>query len=136
MAAKNEIFERYKEEYWKATRTRKSEILLHVSDVTKMHRKTVIKRFCVLQTRPPSFLETRGRPTVFTKDVDAALETIWEAANCPCGELLHPIISEYVSVLQRDGLWKHGDEATGKLLAMKVHTVRRRTSSFDNGCSS
>ena len=131
MAAKNEIFERYKEEYWKATRTRKSEILLHVSDVTKMHRKTVIKRFCVLQTRPPSFLETRGRPTVFTKDVDAALETIWEAANCPCGELLHPIISEYVSVLQRDGLWKHGDEATGKLLAMKVHTVRRRTSSFD-----
>lgn len=131
MAAKNEIFERYKEEYWNVNRTRKSAILTHVSDVTKMHRKSVIKRFRILQTREPSFLDTRGRPTVFTKDSDAALETVWTAANYQCGTLLFPSISEYVSVLKRDNQWEHDDVATGKLLAMKEHTVRRRVASFD-----
>ena len=131
MATKNEIFERYKKEYWKATRVRKGEILTHVVDVVKMHTKSVVRRFGRLQTKEKSYLDTRGRPVVFTKDADAALETIWEAANCPCGELLYPSIREYVAILQRDKQWKHGDVATGKLLAMKDHTVRRRVSSFD-----
>lgn len=131
MATKNEIFERYKQEYWNAKRGRKTAILEHIEDVTKLHRKSVIKRFRILQTREPSFLDTRGRPTIFTKDADAALETVWETANCPCGELLYPLINEYVMVLQRDNLWKHDDVATGKLFAMKEHTVRRRVASFD-----
>jgi hypothetical protein len=64
------------------------------------------------------------------KDVDAALQTVWSAANEPCGELLHPMIAEYVTIFKRDKMWPHSDEATGKLLAMKEHTVRRRASSF------
>ena len=131
MAAKNEIFERYKEEYWNATRKRKSAILAHIVDVTKMHVKSAIKRFGRLQKKEPSYLDTRGRPTIFTKDSDAALETVWEAANFPCGELLFPLINEYVLILQRDGLWKHDDKATGKLFAMREHTVRRRVTGFD-----
>lgn len=131
MTTKNEIFERYKKEYWKAGKKRMGEILSHVVDVVKMHRKSAIKRFRRLQTKEKSCLDRRGRPVVFTKDSDAALETIWEAANEPCGVLLFPMIREYVSTLQRDGLWKHGDVATGKLFAMKEHTVRRRVASFD-----
>jgi len=131
MATKNDIFERYKKEYWKATRARKGEILAHVVDVVKMHIKSAVRRFARLQAKEKSYLDTRGRPIVFTKDADAALETIWEAANCPCGELLFPSIREYVAVLQKDGQWKHSEVATGKLLAMKEHTVRRRVSSFD-----
>ena len=131
MTTKNEIFERYKKEYWKAGRKRKGQILKNVVDVVKMHVKSAIKRFRRLQTKEKSCLDTRGRPVVFTKDADAALETIWEAANEPCGELLFPMIREYVTILQRDGQWKHGDVATGKLLAMKEHTVRRRVASFD-----
>jgi len=131
MATKNDIFERYKKEYWKANRKRKGEILAHVVDVAKMHIKSVVRRFGRLQTKEKSFLDTRGRPVVFTKDADAALETIWEAANCPCGELLFPSIHEYVAVLQRDKQWKHSEEATGKLLGMSDHTVRRRVSSFE-----
>lgn len=131
MTTKNEIFERYKKEYWKAGKKRMGEILSHVVDVVKMHRKSAIKRFRRLQTKEKSCLDRRGRPVVFTKDSDAALETIWEAANEPCGVLMFPMIREYVSTLQRDGLWKHGDVATGKLFAMKEHTVRRRVASFD-----
>jgi hypothetical protein len=40
------------------------------------------------------------------------------------------MIAEYVSILKRDGMWNHSDEATGKLLAMKEHTVRRRVGGF------
>lgn len=131
MTTKNEIFERYKKEYWNAGRKRKGEILRNVVDVVKMHVKSAIKRFRCLQTKEKSCLDGRGRPVVYTKDADAALETVWEAANEPCGELLFPMIREYVTILQRDKQWKHGDVGTGKLLAMKEHTVRRRVSSFD-----
>jgi len=131
MATKNEIFERYKNEYWKASRDRKGEILTHVVDVVKMHIKSVVRRFGRLQTKEKSCLDSRGRPVIFTKDADAALETVWEAANCPCGELLFPSIREYVTIMQRDNQWKHDDIATGKIFAMKEHTVRRRVSSFD-----
>ena len=130
MATKNEIFTRYKDEYYGATRLRKSVILTAVVEVTQMHRKAAIRKFCALQVRDPAKREGRGRSVYYTKDVDAALETVWEAANEPCGELLHPVIREYVAILRRDRLWKHGDEATGKLLAMKEHTVRRRVSGF------
>jgi hypothetical protein len=131
MATKNEIFERYKKEYWNASRRRKGEILKNVVDVVKMHVKSAIKRFRRLQTKEKSCLDGRGRPVVFTKDANAALETIWEVANEPCGELLFPMIREYVATLQRDKMWKHGDVATGKLFGMSEHTVRRRVASFD-----
>jgi len=130
MTTKNDIFTRYLKEYLKASNERKSEILNHITDVTGMHRKACIRRFGVLQRKDPSSRETRGRPTYYTKDVDAALFAIWEAANELCGELLHPLINEYVTILRRDGMWIHSDEATGKLLSMSERTVRRRCRKF------
>jgi len=130
MATKKDIFNRYKKEYWKASKERKSEIIGHVKDVTQMHRKAVIRRFRVLQTRTLNTGKGRGRSVYYTKDVDAALFDIWEAANRPCGELLFPLIDEYASILIRDNMWSHGDLATGKLRAMGKRTVRRRIEEF------
>ncbi len=39
---------------------------------------------------------------------------------------MHPMIKEYVSILIKDKMWKHGDVATGKLLAMSAGTVKNR----------
>lgn len=122
--------ERYLKEYLEADTVRKSEILDTVTDVTTMHRKSVIRSFKRMQLKDPARTEKRGRPTYFTKDVDAALYTVWDTARKPCGELLFPLIQEYVPILIRDNMWKHGDEATSKLRAMKEHTVRRRVSAF------
>jgi len=130
MATKNEIFQEHLSRYLVADTQSKGEILTHVCAVTGMHRKAAIRKFRVLQLRDPAHQEGRGRRVYYTKDVDAALETIWSTANEPCGELLHPMIAEYIAILKRDKMWKHGDEATGKLLAMKEHTVRRRVSGF------
>jgi hypothetical protein len=131
MATKNNIFERYKKEYWKADRARQSEILDHLVDVTQMHRKSTVRRFRVLQKRSSDQEGHRGRPTYYTKDVDDALYTLWEAADRPCGELLHPLIRDYITSLKRHGEWRYGDETTGKLAYMGKRTVRRRVEAFE-----
>ena len=130
MEAKNEVFERFQKEYWGATRKRKGEILRTVCAVTNMHNKAVVRKFRVLQLHDAGTPERRGRRVYYTHDVTAALRAVWEAANEICGELLHPVIAEYVTILERDKLWTHSDKATGKLLAMSEGTVKARVGGF------
>ena len=130
MQTKNEIFSRYLSEYIKANRKRKGEILKNVCDVTQMHQKAAIRKFRRLQLKGKSCIEKRGRKQYYTPDSIAALKTIWEAASEICGELLHPIITDYVTILKRDKLWKHNSEATDKLLSMSEATVKRRAGRF------
>lgn len=130
MTIKNNIFEEFLLEYLGADRAHKGQILDHVTAVTKMHRKAAIRKFKRRQMKDSSKQEGRGRKIYYGPDVTAALKTAWEAANEPCGELLHPMIREYVSIMQRDRLWDHNDRATAKLLEMSEHTVRRRVSNF------
>ena len=130
MKTKNDIFNEIKARYWKAHRIEKGEILTHICVVTKMHRKAAVRKFKSLQTRDPCKVEGRGRLMYYTPDVTAALKEIWEDDDEVCGELLHPMIKEYVEILKRDKMWKHGDEVTGKLLAMSEATVKRRVGKF------
>jgi hypothetical protein len=132
MTTKNNIFQEFFKEYISADRARKGEILDHITKTTKIWRESAIRRFRRMQMSNPDKAETRGRKTHYTKDADAALFTIWEAANELCGELLHPLIKEYVSILKRDKMWNHGKTATDKLLSMSKRTVRRRAEVFKN----
>lgn len=131
MTTKNDIFREFLEEYIKAGRVRKGEILDHITKTTKMKwRESAVRKFKRIQLRDPAQTEKRGRKVYYTKDVDVALFDVWDTANQPCGELLFPILREYVSIMQRDDMWEHGDEATNKLLAMGVRTVKRRAETF------
>ena len=130
METKNNIFKEHKEKYWKANRKEKGELLTHVCAVTKMHRKAAVRKFRSLQMKDPCKEEYRGRSLYYTLDVTAALKDVWEDGDQVCGELLHPMIHEYVEILKRDRMWKHSDEATGKLLAMSEATVKRRVGKF------
>ena len=131
MTTKNDIFEEFLLEYLSADRARKGEILDHVTAVTKMVRKSAIRKFRAKQMAGPGKEKKRGRKIYYGPDVTAALKMIWEAANEPCGELLHPMIREYVTIFQRDQMWKeHSDVATKKLFEMSEHTVRRRVGNF------
>ena len=130
MQTKNDIFEEHKARYWKADRKEKGEILTHVCAVTKMHRKSAVRKFRYLQMKDSCKAENRGRSVYYTADVTAALKDVWEDGDEVCGELLHPMIREYVEILKRDRMWNHSDEATGKLLSMSEMTVRRRVGKF------
>ena len=110
MATKNEIFREYLSGYLTATKEQKLGILTIVCVVTGMHRKAAIRKFRALQMRDATRQERRGRRTYYTADVTAALKDAWEAGNEVCGELLHPMIAEYVAILKRDGMWHHGQD--------------------------
>lgn len=130
METKNNIYKEYIEQYLKGTVAEKGKILDHVCFVTKMHRKAAIRKFGLLQIRDPLKEELRGRRVYYTADVTAALREIWEAGNEVCGELLHPMIPEYIDILVRDKMWHHSDEASGKLRGMSISTVKRRVGLF------
>jgi len=117
MKTKTDIFNEYLEEYLKAGKDQKTLLLNHVCFVTKMHRKAAIRKFGALQLRDPRKTERRGRSEYY-------------AGNEVCGELLFPVINEYIDILVRDKLWKHWDSSTSKLRAMKLGTVKRRVGNF------
>jgi hypothetical protein len=130
MKTKTDIFKEHLSEYLKATKERKGAILDHVCFVTKMHRKASVRKFRALQLRDPCKTEQRGRSEYYGPDVTVALKKVWEAGNEVCGELLFPVINEYIDILVRDKLWIHGDDTTSKLRAMKLCTVKRRVGKF------
>lgn len=135
MSTKNEVFKDKLKEYLQATKAEKQEILNHVCFTTKLHRKAAIRKFRRLQLRSSSAhaQERRGRPIHYTADVDLALKDIWRTGSEVCGELIHPIIAEYVTALRRDGMWKHGEETTAKLLKMSEGSVKLRITKCMSG---
>jgi hypothetical protein len=135
METKHEVFARYQKEYLKVRRQKEkraelSAIISTIQSVTGMGRKSIIRRLRRLQLSDPAQGECRGRHVYYTPDTTAALKDIWEVGSEVCGELLHPMVTEYVSILERDKVWKHSDEATGKLLSMSMGTMKDRIHNF------
>ena len=132
METKHEVIRDVLEKYLKATRKEKTVILNRLEETTHMHRKSVIRRLEEVRVTNSSYkTDGRGRPTYYTADVVSALKDVWDASNGLCGELLHPVVSEYVNILKRDAMWSNSDLATGKLLAMSEMTVKRKVSAFE-----
>jgi len=129
---KQEIFKEKLQEYLATNKAGKGRILDAVCSITKMDRKSAIRRFRTLQLRPRFFQERRGRKTVYDHRTTAALKEVWEAANRICAERLHPVIPEYIRILKRDGMWKHGEETTSLLLQASPGTLKNRIAKFEN----
>lgn len=130
MATKRDIFKEHLSSYLKAGKLEKSKILKAVCLIAGYHQKAAIRKFRRLQMQDASRTDQRGRKEYYTSDVTVALKDLWEIGNEVCGELLHPMIAEYVTVLKRDRMWQHNPETTNKLLAMSRATCKRRVGRF------
>lgn len=132
MATRNEVLSEQLKGWLaaKGDRKRRKEITDLVCSSVKMHPKSVSRAFRRIQMRDPSSVGRGGRPVSYGSDVTAALFDAWEAGDRCCGELLHPMIPEYVSVMRRDSDWKHGEEATSLLVAMSERTMKRRVTAL------
>ena len=97
-----EVFQRYLPVYLKSSKNDKQAILNVVCNVTSLHRKAAIRKFNHLGFGETRNIGKRGRPTIYGPEVIMALKKIWEASSEICGELLHPVIPEYVAILKRD----------------------------------
>lgn len=131
MPTKNEIIKEQLPRYLKATRQERSVMLKYLSAILGIRTKSVIRSLKREQYRDPwKEKQKAGRKAQYGPDVTAALREIWLAGNEVCGELLFPMVSEYVTILQRDHLWHHRDETTAKLLRMSEGTMKRRVGKF------
>lgn len=130
MNTKKELLEIELKRYLKSSRKEKGLILDSLERQTGMWRESIIRSLRNLQLKSNVSGKKRGRKIYYTHDVCYALEEVWEASNSCCGELLHSVIGEYVSIFKRDNMWKHNDEVTGKLLTMSMQTVKRKVSGW------
>jgi len=131
MATKKEVIGEHLEAYLKASRQEKKRMLDQMTGILGMHRKAVIRALKREQMRDP--LKPRGKaghPLMYTPDVTAALRELWDISGELCAERLRPMVSEYAIILERDDMWEHSDEATYKLRAMSLATMKRRIMGF------
>jgi hypothetical protein len=129
MATKHEVLAEHLEE-WLAAKNNRAErgvLTAELAKTTKMHPKSIGRSMRTLQLssnkRPR---KKRGRPRYYDKAVDAAIYQIWELMEYPCAETMHPMIRIYSKSCQENQLWKHSDEATGKLHALSLGTLKNR----------
>jgi hypothetical protein len=131
METKKELFGIELKRYLNASKKEKGEILDSLERQTGMWRESIMRSFKRKQMEATCKEKPkRGRRVYYGKDVDEALKEIWEDMNWCCGELLFGAIADTVSIYKRDGCWKYNDEVTGKLLAMKEATVKRRVTGW------
>jgi len=127
-------FKKYKEEYWKANKKRKGEILNVMVELTGMHKKSITRKFHKLQfidiASEKSMPVRRGRPCIYNPEMISALQKLWELSGKLCGELLHPMLEEYLRQYQNNGDWKYAKEVDKKILQMSLSTVKRNVLQF------
>jgi hypothetical protein len=132
MATKRDIFEEHLEEWLKIKNDRKKRGVMgrEIARIAKVHPKSVPRSFKRVQLCDQGNVPRRGRPRYYGNDVIAALKDVWEIGSEACGENLHPMIREYIDTQLCAGDWPHGDEATGKLRAMSLGSVKRYVGGF------
>lgn len=129
MMTKKDIFKSHLAEWLKikGDRQKRGEMTKEISRVAKVHIKSVPRSFKRAQLRRNDKAERRGRKVLYGKNVDSALFDVWDKANHPCGELLHPMIDEYVDSFKKLGQWTHNSVTTKLLLSMSERTIKRKT---------
>jgi len=132
MATKQSIFKAHLAEWLalRGDRKKRGEMIKEIAHIAKVHPKSVSRSFKRVQLTDTSVPEQRGRPRYYTTDVIAALREVWDIASEPCGENLHPMISEYIDTQVRVRAWIYSDEATAKLRAMSLGSVKAYVGRF------
>jgi hypothetical protein len=132
MATKHNIFKEHLAAWLEASGNRKvrKEIIKSICMIACVHPKSVSRAFRRVQIQDTSSSHRRGRKIVYGPDVTAALKNVWNIAGEPCAENMHPLIREYVGILERDKMWNHSLSATTLLLSMSLGTMKKRLAKF------
>lgn len=131
MDTKHQVLQSNLKRYLKANKPEKTAMLNEWTILLKMHRKAIIRCVRRIQMKIPGTVgKRRGRKEIYGPPITVALKEVWEIANTLCAERLHPILSEYVRILQRDHMWNHAKDTTVLLLQMSLGTMKNRIATF------
>lgn len=127
MATRRDVLKAHLASWLETAHDRKErrKITNFISQAIKIHPKSIPRAFRRLQLRTEGGAKKPGRPRRYTNDVIAALNDVWEVGDRCCGELLHPMIGEYVACLRRSDQWNHRERATTILCSMSLIAVKR-----------
>jgi len=129
---KMNIFKEKLQEYLKANRKEKGKILNAVCKITKLGRVQAVRNFKKLQFKDKGcFKETRGRKVIYGNEVNSLLKDIWELADRMSGELLHPIINEYLNSFAKSKKFSYTNDSKKLILQMSEGTIKNRIKGFN-----
>ena len=120
---KPEILKAVRPRYRKADRQEKSRILDEFVAITGYHRKYAIH--LLNHGAPHKGNQQRQRRRTYTAAVLAALTSIWEILDRPCGTRLKPYLPEIVEVLERQQELVLDPETKTLVLRMSRATIDR-----------
>jgi len=125
MAEKHAVTRRLAEEYRRAAKGRKGEILDTLCSITGYSRDHAGR---LLRAGPPPKRQKkrrRSRPRTYDADVLFALRRIWATLDGICGKRLVAALPEMVAVMERCCELSVSGEVRGKLLTVSAATIDR-----------
>jgi len=126
MAEKHAVTRKLAEEYRRAAKGRKGEILDTLCSITGYHRDHAARLLragpAPRRARPR---KKRIRPRVYDADVLFALRRIWATLDGLCGKRLVAALPEMVTVMERCCELSLSAEVRAKLLAISASTIDR-----------
>lgn len=132
-----ELTQRQAQEYKRATKKQKGEILRQYCRLTRVSRNLASKRFRkVVRGFRPAALKTTpkkktGRKLKYTSIHKAIIHQVWELSGEICGERLHSVLSEYISELEKNGALKYyGKRYIEETKAVSERTLKRVIAKF------
>ena len=129
MTTKHEVLQAHFKE-WLACKEdpkKRGTLTKELAKATQMHQKSIGRSMRTLQMkskRKPS--QRRGRKRYYDKQVDDALYELWKYMEYPCAETMHPMLGVYIDSAIKNETWTHDDEATGKVRAVSLGTLKNR----------
>lgn len=128
--SKKELVKKAKERYLKADKKDKGAILDELEANTNLHRKYLVNRLATKTDLDYKEPINRKRHETYDANVIHYLKKIWAIFDYPCGQRLQPMMSEYISVLEKFKELIIPDGVKEKLLRIKSATIDRRLKKF------
>lgn len=110
----------------KHNKKKRGEMTRNISQLLRIHPKSVGRAFTSIQLSSHRGIEQRGRSVYYGADVQAALYDVWDTMDRICAENLHSDIGICIGNLQKHNHWNHDDVSTSKLCAMSLGTLKNR----------
>jgi hypothetical protein len=123
--ARKEYRKVVRERYWKAqSKKERTQILDEYCANTGHTRKYAIRKLRAREN--PDQKQRKRRKPIYDGEVVAALATIWEVFDYPCGQRLKPIIEKETDRLRGFGELSISNEVADKIKKMSAATIDRK----------
>lgn len=128
MATKQEVLRAHLKEWLTTTQYSKErrELKERLAKTVHMHPNSIPRAMRRLQLTPLSKEDQRGRPVVYTKEVDAALYELWSAMDKPCAEILKPALDVYIQSFVRNKRWTYSVDTEALVKGMSIGSIKIR----------